>query len=218
MSDKKADSIYKFKGSLRRSVAQAKRLWQDQLSDALEAPDSGDSNEETNHLLLKDTELGEIICIIEQYKDDSSILDTEETAQPHLYCSVDSDDYWGASLLFKVLSWLKKDCDFTPEHILGWGACTREDNNLFVPRNLSKLERKVVSDGVYHGIYISSDNYIFEKSDLDKFSSYNYVICVNGTNKSHLFACNNLLNKELRKNQLILLHLQPKNEMEARAL
>lgn len=194
-------------------------LWKDSFSDQLNSPKALNLIKDSNlhGFTICNSEYGDVNCVVDNFTEKSE-LQLSDSEQPQLYCNLDSDDYWGSSLLYKVLSWLKDSDEFCPAHILGWGACTREDNNLFIPKNLSQLPRKVVSDGIYHGIHIESDDYVFEKADLDKFSSYNYVICINGKYKSHLFVCNNLLNKDLKKNQLILLELQPKKKEQAKAL
>jgi hypothetical protein len=215
-SEKKTEGIYKFKGSLRRSVIQAKMLWNDSLIDEINSPEEND-NSSLKHFMIRDSEFGDIHCHVESFSEQPS-KETFNEEEAHLHCKLDSEDYWGSSLLYKVLSWLKSPDDFTAEHILGWGSCTREDNNLFIPKNLSKLDRKVVSDGIYHGIHIESEDYVFERNDLEKFSSYNYLICIHGKHKSHLFVFNNLIDKQLKKNQSIILELQPKKKLKAKAL
>jgi len=216
VSEKKTEGIYKFKGSLRRSVIQAKMLWKDSLIDEIDSSKEND-NSNLQYFMIRDCAFGDIHCHIDKFSEEPS-KETFDEEQPHLYCKLDSNDYWGSCLLYKVLSWLKSSDELSADHILGWGSCTREDNNLFIPKNLSKLSRKVVSDGIYHGIHIESDDYVFEKNDLDKFSSYNYLICINGKQKSHLFVFNNLIDKQLKKNQSILLELQPKKKVKAKAL
>ena len=135
--------------------------------------------------MIRDCAFGDIHCHIDKFL--RAIQRNFRREQPHLYCKLDSNDYWGSCLLYKVSS-VKKQRRVVRRSHTGLGLGTREDNNLFIPKNLSKLSRKVVSDCIYHGIHIESDDYV-SKNDLDKFSSYNYLICINGKQSpTYLFS------------------------------
>ena len=150
MATKKPEGIYKFKGSLRRSVVQAKLLWKEALHDNISAPSDDDATAIPS-FKIENCSLGELNCTIDTYQN-SGDIQFEKNNPNELYAKLDSSDYWGSSLLFKTLSWIKADKDFCPSFFLGWGFCKdikAGKNSKLLPSALKNQKVSHLSDGVY---------------------------------------------------------------------